>query len=124
MALAQADTAERRRGFWVTGLSVFVFWNLSTLAGALLGSSFGDPRQWGLDGAAAAAFVALLWPRLRERQAPAVAGAAAVAAAVLVPVAPAGVPVLAAAVVALLVAGVRRPGNGAGHDEPSRAVAT
>ncbi len=126
VALSQGEPAERRRGFWVTGLAVFVFWNLTTLAGALLGSSFGDPRQWGLDGAASAAFLALLWPRLRELQARAVAAAAAVVAAALVPVAPAGVPVLAAALVALVVAGLwhRRAGGQSSDDEASRTVAS
>lgn len=104
VAFAQADRDEQRRGFWVTGLAVYALWNAFTLAGALAGSSLGDPRRWGLDGAAAAAFLALLWPRLRRREARAVGLAAAVVAAAAVPVAPAGVPVLAAAVVAAAVA--------------------
>ena len=58
----------RTLGFWVTGIAIYVGWNLSTLAGALLGDVLGDPRAYGLDAAAAAAFLALLWPRLRHRQ--------------------------------------------------------
>ena len=78
-------------------------WNLSTLAGALLGDVLGDPRAYGLDAAAAAAFLALLWPRLRHRQPIAVGIAAAVVATLLTPVLMPGIPVLLAAVVAVVV---------------------
>ncbi len=104
VALAQPDPPAARAGFWVTGAAVFVFWNLATLAGALLGDVFGDPARWGLDGAAAAAFLALLWPRLRQRQAQAIGVLAAVVAAVAIPLAPPGIPVLAAAAVTAAVA--------------------
>ena len=100
VATAQDDPAEQRRGFWAAGLGVFVCWNVLTLAGALLGDALGDPRRWGLDGAAAAAFLALLWPRLRQGRARAVGALAALVAVFLVPAAPPGVPVLAAAAVA------------------------
>ncbi|MFI7587658.1 AzlC family ABC transporter permease [Spongisporangium articulatum] len=90
-----------RVGFWVTGVTVFSLWNATTLAGALLGTAAGDPRRFGLDAAAAAAFLALLWPRLRELSARRAALVAALVAAVAVPFVPAGVPVLIAAVAAL-----------------------
>lgn len=93
-----------RLGFTVTGLSVFVLWNLMTLLGALLGTALGDPRTYGLDAAVGAAFLALLWPRVADRASALVAVVAAALALVLVPVTPAGVPVLAAASVALLAA--------------------
>ncbi|MFD1713825.1 AzlC family ABC transporter permease [Amnibacterium flavum] len=104
-AVSTAQTAPRaqRRGFWVTGAAVFVGWNLTTLIGALLGDALGDVRAYGLDAAAAAAFLGLLWPRLRRLQPIVVAIGAAVVAAVLTPWLPAGVPVLAAAVVAVAV---------------------
>ena len=40
-----------RLGFWVTGAVIFGLWNLTTLAGAILGNALGDPRAWGLDAA-------------------------------------------------------------------------
>ena len=92
-----------RFGFWATGLGVFAFWNLATLAGALLGNALGDPRRYGLDAAAAAAFLALLWPRLRGARPLAVAATSMLLALALVPVVPAGVPVLGAVVVALVI---------------------
>ena len=63
----------------------------------------GDPRAYGLDAAAAAAFLALLWPRLRHRQPIAVGIAAAVVATMLTPVLMPGIPVLVAALVAIVV---------------------
>ncbi|HZW41380.1 MAG TPA: AzlC family ABC transporter permease, partial [Agromyces sp.] len=55
VALAQSNDRAARIGFWVTGLVIFVGWNLTTLAGALIGDALGDTRGWGLDAAAAAA---------------------------------------------------------------------
>ena len=45
-----------------------------TLVGALIGDLLGDPQRYGLDAAAAAAFCALLWPRLKNGETRAVAG--------------------------------------------------
>ena len=106
VAVGQPERQASRLGFWVTGVTIFVLWNLATLAGALVGDALGDPRAYGLDAAASAAFLALLWPRLRSREAQAVGVAAAVLALLLAPHSPAGVPVLVAAVTAV-VAGVR-----------------
>ena len=72
------------------------------LAGRRPGGLVGDPRVLGLDAAAPAAFVALLWPRLDDALTRAVALAAVAVALLLVPVAPAGVPVLATALVPVL----------------------
>lgn len=103
VSLAQTGARAKRIGFWATGVGIWIGWNLSTLAGALLGDVLGDPRAYGLDAAAAAAFLALLWPRLRRRQAIAVGMAAAVVATVLTPVLMPGIPVLVAALVAVVV---------------------
>ncbi|MDQ1137083.1 putative branched-subunit amino acid permease [Microbacterium sp. SORGH_AS 1204] len=103
VGLSQHTPRARQAGFWVTGIAIWVGWNLSTLVGALLGDVLGDPRTYGLDAAAAAAFLALLWPRLRGRQPLAVAAGAAVVAAALTPVLMPGIPVIAAAGVAVVV---------------------
>lgn len=98
-AIAQSGGAEQRRGFLTAGIGVYLLWNVFTLAGALLGNALGDPRRWGLDGAAVTAFLALLWPRLRSHDTVAVAVVAALVTAVSVPTLPAGVPLLVAAAV-------------------------
>ena len=103
VAVTQPDVRRSRLGFWATGLCVFVLWNVMTLVGAVVGNTVGDPRRYGLDAAAAAAFCGLLWPRLRSRDAVAVAATAAVIAVVLSPQAAPGVPVLVAALAALVV---------------------
>ena len=103
MAVTRETPTLARTGFLVTGVSVFVLWNLFTLLGALGGSVIGDPRTYGLDAAVGGAFLALLWPRLADRSARTLALAAAAVALLVVPLAPSGVPVLAAGGVALLV---------------------
>ena len=102
MSVTRSSQPAARLGFLTTGLSVFVLWNLATFAGAIAGTVLGDPRTFGLDAAVGAAFMALLWPRLRDRRNRLVAAAAAAVALGMVPITPAGVPVLAAAGVALL----------------------
>lgn len=99
---AQPEPLAQRLGFWGTGLAVFAMWNLMTLVGALAGNAMGDPRQFGLDAAAPAAFCGLLWPRLKSGDARAVAAVSGVIALVVAPHAPAGVPVLVAAVAAIV----------------------
>ncbi len=115
VGVAQPERSAQRLGFWVTGATVFALWNLLTIVGAVVGSALGDPKVFGLDAAAPAAFCGLLWPRLRSGDARAVGAAAVVIALVVAPHAPAGVPVLVAAVAAI-VAGLlpTRENNGTG----------
>lgn len=96
MARAQDDPQAAHRAFLATGLSVFVFWNLGTLVGALAGGALGDPRSLGLDAMFPAAFLALLAPQLRRPGAPVAAVAGALIAVVLLPLTPAGLPIIAA----------------------------
>jgi predicted branched-subunit amino acid permease len=96
---AQQTQQDAVRGFWATGLGVFLFWNLATFLGAVAGDFMGDPAVWGLDAAAAAAFLGLLWPKLKGRLPLALVAAAL--AFLLTPVLPAGGAILAAALVAL-----------------------
>ncbi len=105
VALANEDRDRRagQLGFWVTGLAIFLLWNLGTLVGAVAGSAVGDPKDFGLDAAAPAAFLALLAPRLRGRTEWTAAVLAAAVAVVAVPLVPAGLPVLVAAVVPVVM---------------------
>lgn len=98
-ASGQLEPQEQQRGFWTAGLGVFVLWNVFTLLGALLGDALGDPRKWGLDGAAVTAFLGLLWPRLRQREPVALAVLCGVVTMLAVPLLPPGLPILVAAVV-------------------------
>ena len=122
MSVNRHSRAAARTAFLSTGLAVFVLWNAATLAGALAGTSLGDPRTFGLDAAVGAAFLGLLWPRLRARLARLVAVAAAAVALGLVPVAAAGVPVLAAAAVAVAAGVLTGPTHRRGTRSPGGAT--
>jgi 4-azaleucine resistance transporter AzlC len=97
MATAQANERDTVTAFWVTGAAVFVFWNLGTLFGALVGTGIGDPATLGLDAAFPAAFIALMAPHLATRRGRIAALCGAVIAVALVPLTPPGTPILAAA---------------------------
>jgi len=102
VSTAQGSLRSQRIGFWVTGLVVYIGWNLTTFVGAVIGDLLGDVSAYGLDAAAAAAFLGLLWPRLATLQAQAVAVAAGFVAALLTPALMPGLPVLVAALVAVI----------------------
>ena len=95
MASSQSDETHRRAAFWITGLSVYLFWNIGTLIGAALGSAI-DPKQLGLDAAFPAAFVAMVWPQLRERRSAMAAAIGSTMCLALIPFTPVGVPILCA----------------------------
>ncbi|MFC8518025.1 AzlC family ABC transporter permease [Streptomyces sp. NPDC057257] len=122
VTLAQPSRRSARIGFGVTGLSLYVLWNLTTLLGALGAKAIGDTDAWGLDAAGPAVFLALLAPMLKTTVERAVAGLAVVLGLGLLPVLPAGVPVLVAALAApavLFLEGRRRqaPRNDALRDD-------
>ena len=95
-----------REGFWLTGFGVFIFWNLFTLAGALGAKAMGDPSAWGLDAAVPAAFLGLVWPRLKSSTDKTLAIVAALFAIATTPFLPAGLPIIGTAVIAV-AAGLR-----------------
>jgi predicted branched-subunit amino acid permease len=110
VAVAQPVPELSRVGFWVTGGSVFLLWNVMTLVGAAGASVLGNPETFGLDAAAPAAFLGLLAPRLRagktERL---IAIAGALVALATTPLFPPGVPVLLSALVIVPVLVRHRP---------------
>ena len=89
------------------GSALFLFWNLTTVAGALGAQSFGPVLQAALDSVVPAAFLALLWPRLargadlRREQRIVAAGGVAIALALTPFLAP-GLQIIAAALAVLL----------------------
>lgn len=111
MATAQQGRRARIEAFWVTGIAVFVCWNVGTLVGAVAGDAIGDPEAWGLDAAFPAGYVALAVPHLRTRRGRIAAAAGVTISLALVPLAPAGVPIVAAAlgVVPAVLFGSRPP---------------
>lgn len=98
---------EVRKGFWYTGIGVFIFWNLFTVVGALGAQAMGDIRAFGLDSAVPAAFLGLLWPRLTRNFERLLAVSCALFAIAMTPILPAGLPIIATAFIAIAV-GLRR----------------
>lgn len=109
MALKPKDPQDAALGYFATGLSVFVLWNVATLVGAVAGNHLGDPADYGLDAAVPAAFLALVWPRLSTTTSRLTALVAATLALTLVPVTRPGFPVIAAVGVAVLAAARKDP---------------
>ena len=109
VALGQEVRGESamRQGFWLTGFGVFIFWNLFTVAGALGAQAMGDIRAWGLDSAVPAAFLGLVWPRLKTNRDRILAIGCVVFALAMTPILPAGLPIIATAFIAVAV-GLRK----------------
>ena len=97
MAAIQTDDVDARDAFWWTAIWLWSLWNVGSIVGALLGAVIGEPEAWGLDAAFPAAFVALLAPHLRHRPGQVAAFLGAALAIAATPIAPAGVPLLVAA---------------------------
>ena len=89
------------------GLVLYACWVGGTIAGAVAGEALGDPADIGLDAAFPALFLAILVTQVHSRRALAAAVLGGTIALVLIPVAPAGVPIVAAAAACLI--GWRRP---------------
>ena len=114
MALGREEESPEaaRLAFWSTGLAIYVLWNAATVIGALAARALPDPRPYGLDAVAPAAFLALLAPRLRGLGPLGLAASAALVAIIVTPFVPAGVAVLAAAGVAVVSVVISpRPGG-------------
>ena len=102
VATLQENDADRRRGFYVTGIGVYIFWNLFTFLGALGASAIGDPSVWGLDAAVPAAFCGLIWPRLKNKTHFVVSAVAIAWALLLTPITPAGIPIITTVLLAVI----------------------
>src|SRR4029453_2166669 len=90
--IAQDDPLRRRRVYWMTGIALFLTWNVSSAVGAVAGSALGDPDTFGIDAAFPAALLALTLPSLRDRTSVRVAVVGAVLALVTTPWLPPGLP--------------------------------
>jgi 4-azaleucine resistance transporter AzlC len=127
ITLAQPDPAASRTAFTATFATLYVTWNVATLAGAIGAGRVGSPDTFGLEVVGPAAFLALIYPRLRAgRTERLVALTGAAIALATTTVLPAGVPVILAAVAALAAALVNPaaagpPPSGAASADPEPA---
>ena len=102
VATLQENDADRRRGFYITGIGVYILWNLFTFLGALGASAIGDPSVWGLDAAVPAAFCGLIWPRLKNKTHFVVSAISIAWALLLTPITPAGIPIITTVLLAVI----------------------
>ena len=102
VATLQDNDQDRKRGFYLTGIGVYLFWNLFTFLGAMGASAIGDPSVWGLDAAVPAAFLGLIWPRLKNKVQFLISAFAIAWALLLTPVTPAGIPIITTVVLAII----------------------
>ena len=103
LAHEQSSKEDARKGFWLTGGGIYLFWNLATLLGALGANALGDPAQWGLDATIPAAFLGLLWPRLTNTRARLVAIGSVALALILTPLLSPGLPIIACVLIPIIV---------------------
>jgi 4-azaleucine resistance transporter AzlC len=112
ISLAQPDPVSLRKGFWATFCCLYLTWNLSTLVGAIGAGRVGSPQAFGIDVIGPAAFLALIWPRIRAGRVERWMALGGVGIALgTTTFLPAGVPVILAAVAALAGA-LAAPGSG------------
>jgi 4-azaleucine resistance transporter AzlC len=93
----RADGRFDRRLLVGAGLLLYAGWVGGTALGVFAGEALGDPETYGLDAAFPALFLALLVPQLSSRRALAAALAGGMIALALIPLTPAGIPIVAAA---------------------------
>jgi 4-azaleucine resistance transporter AzlC len=96
MVTAEADPADRRRAFWISGTILYSSWCAGTFLGALIGTNI-DPNDFGLDAAFPVLFIAMLAPHLRTPQGRKAALFGGVVTVALAPFLPVGLPILVAA---------------------------
>ena len=95
---SQSTHELRRYGYLWGGLSVFVLWNATTLIGvSVLSEAESLITDLGIDATIPAAFLGLIWSKLENARHRVVALIGAITALILIPITPAGIPVIAAA---------------------------
>ena len=106
-AVAQRDGRVDRGRLLGAGTVLMVSWVAGTVGGVLGGSALGDPADYGLDAMFPALFLALLAGQLDGRRARVAALAGGVIALALTPLVPPGLPIVAAALGAVIALTVR-----------------
>ena len=107
LAIQQRTPSQVVRVFWRVTAAMHAGWYLGIVVGVFLGNVIGDADRLGLDAVFPAALLAIIGNLLRRRPGAVAAAVGGLLCLVLIPIAPAGVPIivsLAGALVALRVA--------------------
>lgn len=106
VAVQQREPGQVVRVFWRVTAAMLSGWFAGTLVGALLGNVIGDSERFGLDALFPAALLAIIGNLLRNRSGALAAAIGGGLCLVLIPITPAGVPIIASllgAVIAMFV---------------------
>jgi 4-azaleucine resistance transporter AzlC len=108
-AFAMATGHFRRGGrslayYFVFAISLYVLWNIATVAGIVLGDAIGDPRRYGIDFAITATFTGIVVLAIRHRSDAVIALVAALVAGSLALAGASTVAVITAGALAPLIA--------------------
>ena len=109
IAVQQADSRRVASVFWMVTGAMFAGWIPGTIVGAALGNVIGDADAIGLDALFPAALLAIIGNLLRRGDGAAAAAVGGGLCLVLIPVAPAGIPIIASLVGAAVALAVKEP---------------
>lgn len=96
LVTAEENELSRRTAFWISAPILYASWCGGTFVGAVIGSNI-DPNDFGLDAAFPVMFIAMLAPHLRTKAGKRAALFGALAAVLLAPFMPIGLPILVSA---------------------------
>jgi predicted branched-subunit amino acid permease len=106
IAVQQRHPADVVRVFWRITAAMMLGWTGGTVVGVFLGNIVGDAERYGLDVLFPASLLAIIGPLLRQRSGAIAAAVGGGLCLVLLPVAPAGIPVIASLVGAFVAMAV------------------
>jgi predicted branched-subunit amino acid permease len=109
LAIQQRDPREVTRVFWTVTAAMLLGWYVGTFTGVFLGNVIGDTRRLGLDTVFPAALLAIIGNLLRQRPGAIAALVGGGLCLVMIPWAPAGVPIIASLVGAFVALRVPDP---------------
>ena len=115
-AILQPSSRDVVRVFWRVTAAMHLGWFTGTIVGVTLGNVIGDADRFGLDAVFPAALLAIIGNLLRQRPPALAAVIGGGLCLVLIPLAPAGIPIIASlfgAVVALVLGRTHRRAGGA-----------
>jgi predicted branched-subunit amino acid permease len=112
LAIQQRTPAMVARVFWRVTAAMHAGWVLGTFVGVFLGNVIGDADRLGLDAVFPAALLAIIGNLLRRRSGAVAAVVGGLACLVLIPIAPAGVPIIVSLIGAFVAVRLAEPPSG------------
>lgn len=108
LAIQQTDGRQVTRVFWRVTAALMVGWWTGTVVGVFLGNVIGDADRFGLDALFPAAMLAIIGNGLRRRDGAMAAAIGGGLCLVLIPLVPAGLPIIASVAGAIIAVALTR----------------